>query len=254
MERLLIRRLGILISILVGLLFVMNFNGDNIHYCTLFISLFYLISSFISLGKYIQVITLYITSIVSIMMDISFGYIVSQIILLALLSHKYEFLSTRFTYKILFTILIYIGVIVFNRLNDTFFILFDRSTVLFTLIGITFLYQITTNNIKIHNSVEKKLKTKILKLQQTLAEKEKILEAVDMDYIDPVKAGLTKAELILLQNLCLYHESNADLGDRLNKSQNTVRNQLQNILIKIGVENRHQLKDVCKNYFLIFNH
>lgn len=95
------------------------------------------------------------------------------------------------------------------------------------------------------------LKGEITALNSELLERDKILEVLEPEYIDPIESGLTNAELQLLEALCLYKETNLQLSHRLNKSENTVKTQLKSISQKIGVDNRHQLIDACRGYFYV---
>ncbi|MBN2617793.1 MAG: hypothetical protein JXR64_05710 [Spirochaetales bacterium] len=70
--------------------------------------------------------------------------------------------------------------------------------------------------------------------------------------IDINELELSRAEYELLEALCIYKESNLDLGLRLNKSPNTIKVQLASIMTKTGTETRHQLTDLCRSYFVSF--
>ncbi|MGL1891054.1 MAG: LuxR C-terminal-related transcriptional regulator [Spirochaetaceae bacterium] len=97
---------------------------------------------------------------------------------------------------------------------------------------------------------EKEYLNQIKVLEEELLTIRERLKIYIQDYIDPIEAGLTSAELILLENLCCYKESNSQLGLRLKKSENTVKVQLTNIMNKIGADDRHQLIDLCRFYYL----
>ena len=68
--------------------------------------------------------------------------------------------------------------------------------------------------------------------------------------LDPSTLELSPAEAVLLEALCLYEESNIDLGYRLNKSPSTIKGQLSGIMIKVGAESRYRLIDLCRFYYI----
>lgn len=253
MEKLLVRRLGTFISLLLLVLFLINYMNEDIYLFMFVGSLVFLISSFFSIGKYMQVACIYLSSIISIIVSVDLGYSLALIILLITLSDKYGFLNKKYINKIKIFSVIYISIVFINYYTHPKSLFYIITTILFSLIVCTFLYFIKKDDQRVCYDTEKKLKDTIEKLNSSIAEKDKVLLSLNVDFIDPIDAGLTNAELVLLQNLCIYHESNIELSIRLNKSEYTIKNQLKNILLKIGVENRHQLTDVCKNYFLIAN-
>ena len=93
-------------------------------------------------------------------------------------------------------------------------------------------------------------KEEISELNRVIFQAYDYMKHSSKEFVDPVKAGLTKTELVVLKNLCIYNESNNELGKRLCKSPNTVKVQFCQIMNKIGAENRYQLIDLCKNYFI----
>lgn len=92
-------------------------------------------------------------------------------------------------------------------------------------------------------------------LSQESLYKEKIkrlnhyIDRLESPVIDPSAIGLTRCEMEVLEALCLYRESNYALANRLSKSPNTVKVQLTSIMNKSGADTRHQLIDLCGNYF-----
>lgn len=75
------------------------------------------------------------------------------------------------------------------------------------------------------------------------------IKELETPILDPATLGLTETEMDLLEVLCLYRESNVELAYRLSKSPNTVKVQLNSIMNKAGANSRHQLIELCGNYF-----
>lgn len=253
MEELLVKKIGIFISILIFILFIINLVNNNVYIIMLFVSIMFFISSFFLAGKFIQVGCLYLSSIITIFINSDISCSVTQVVLLIILSEKYGFFKKHLVYKIVLSSLLFSSLSIFHYFSSPRPISNVVTTILFAFIFMSFIYFIKKDDTKICNDIEKDLKEKIKKLNFSINEKDMIIHNIRMEFVDPVDAGLTNAELILLKNLCLYHESNLDLSNRLNKSEYTIKNQLKKILLKIGVEDRHQLIDVCKNYYLIPN-
>lgn len=261
MEKLLIKRLGIFISLLTFILFLVSMlgiiigketiAGNELNFVTLFFSLMFLTSSFYLIGKYIQVGCICLTSIITLLTEPDIGYTIAQIILIIHLSNKYGFLKSRMILKATFSTVLFVILFLLSLIMHPKSVDYIISTIMFFIIFGAFLYLIYLNDIKQYLDKEKFLKNKIIGLNMTLQEKEVIIQNIDTDFINPIDAGLTNAELELLENLCRYRESNADLANRLTKSENTIKSQMKKILLKIGVESRYQLIDVCKNYYLV---
>lgn len=261
MEKLLIKRIGIFISILTFLMFCISIfevligketiADYKLNFVTLFFSMMFLISSFYLIGKYIQVGCICLTSIITLLTEPDIGYTIAQIIIIVFLSRKYGFFKKKLFFKVILSTIVFVILFLFSLIISPRPIYYIISTLLFFIIFGTFLYLIKLDDIKIYLENDKFLKEKIVGLRDSLLVKESIINNIDTDYINPIEAGLTNAELELLRNICTYRESNPDLAKRLKKSENTIKVQMKKILLKIGVESRYQLVDACKNYYLL---
>ncbi len=264
MVRDLTKRFGLLISSLTFLLFLINifisyhnygsiiFN--DMQFVLLFISTIMFISSFYPIGKYLQVIILCLTSMITILFTSEFGLGLVQLVVIILLSDKYNFFKRKLILKVSVFISIYLTCIIMSqKLSGITFLDNIQIYVYFFLIS-SIIILIKFEEIKIAIEKEKGYKEEIRILHESLTLSKKHYDMLDKSYIDPLEAGLTKAEFELLKNLCLYRETNADLAQRLTKSINTVKVQMKKVLIKIGADTRHQLIDLCQNYFIEKEH
>lgn len=263
MAKELTKKLGILISVLTFMLLHSSVSlflvgkddllANKLYSLLLVVSALLMILSFYTIGKYVQVICLFFTSVLTLLSHSEFSYTIAQLILLAIIMQKYGFLDQNLRYKLLsigFIFFILLGSIVCKDPMPIYYVI---TTIIMITIFVLFLFLIHKDNEREIKASKELLHYTIDGLKLSLQEKEEIIQSMDTEYINPVEAGLTKAELIVLENLCIYRESNADLAQRLNKSEHTIKNQLKKVLIKIGADNRYQLVDICKNYFLIFN-
>lgn len=78
----------------------------------------------------------------------------------------------------------------------------------------------------------------------------KRLELYESQTLNPEGFGLTRREMEVLEKLCLTNASNKVLADELGIRPQTVKTHLRNIFDKAGVDDRHQLVDLCKGYFI----
>lgn len=213
------------------------------------VAVFFFITSRFPIGKYVQVIGLCLTAAATVLTDPNLDYFILQLVIVYLLAEKYGFWKDSVLLKltislIIISILLVLSYITIERSLDDMI-----STLQFYLIFVVSFSLIKLDDMRSYFENIKKLKSEITELNTELMAKDKILESLDPDFINPVEAGLTKAELKLLENLCLYRESNQELSVRLGKSENTIKTQLKSITQKIGVDNRHQLIEACKDYF-----
>lgn len=68
--------------------------------------------------------------------------------------------------------------------------------------------------------------------------------------VDIYNKGLTKSEVDLLKQLCAYRLNNRELALMFNKSESTVKSQLNSIMNKIGADTRYQLIEMCQLNFI----
>lgn len=95
--------------------------------------------------------------------------------------------------------------------------------------------------------LEKRMKEdlrQIEKLQGQIDILEKTVKPFDL-----TSCKLTKAEMKVLEHLVLYRASNADIAEKLNKSEITVKIQMKSIFDKLGADNRYQVIDLCRYNF-----
>lgn len=218
----------------------------------LFLSIMLLVSSFTIFTKYVNFCGLWIIALITFYNGYNSWYSVSLTFIIAIIAFKYIVMKKSLIFKTLSSLLIFISICVliytffYNKIQLVTIIL----PLVFFLITMTIIFYMFSNEYKNFKCKEKIYKEDLKVSEIKYKDIKNYLEKIDINYIDPVKAGLTKTELSLLENLCLYKESNAYLAKRLGKSPNTVKVQLPKIMTKIGVENRYQLIDQCKYYFL----
>ena len=201
---------------------------------------------FIPRGDIAQVILLFISSTISFFITQKIGYGLSQVIVLGLFVNRYNFLKRGITLKITVFIIYYFIIIYFS--NREFLKVSMHNTHLlfyyFIIVGSIIILKLDEIKSDIKKEIEvREIKKKLKKIQE-------YREHVEHDYLDPREFSLTNAEFIILRYLCLYNESNSDLASRLGKSVNTVKVQMKKVLIKSGAESRHQLIDLCREYFI----
>lgn len=255
------RSFGILISSFLFLLFLINiyivFNRTNSivifsksQIPLLVVSFFMLVSIKNRHGTYIQVLILSLSALFTILFTNNMYLGVIQLIIIVLLSDKYNFFRKRLILKISIFLTVYLVCLtVYHIFSGISFIGYITRYIYFIIISISIIL-IKFEQIKITLDRERMYKEEIRNLHESLKISKENFKLIDTSYIDPLEAGLTSAEFELLRNLCLYKESNAGLANRLTKSVNTVKVQMKNILTKIGADSRHQLIDLCKNYFI----
>lgn len=215
----------------------------------LVVGLSILITSRFLIGRFVQVLGLCFTAIVTVLTDPNIDYFLLQLVIVYLLAVKYGFWKQYIFVKTVISLILIVGLIALSyvfierSLNDTL------KALIFYIIFLFTFSLITLDDMKSYFESIKKLKGEISELSSELVEKDKLIESLEPDFIDPVASGLTKAELKLLETLCVYRESNQELSERLGKSGNTIKTQLKSIMQKIGVDNRHQLIEACKDYF-----
>lgn len=260
MHTLLMKRFGILCSLFVFFTFWVNilkkyklygdFSGNELNILILLLSIVILVSSFFSSAKIVQIICVGITCILTFYEDPEQGLGIVHIVLIALLSYSYGFIKNYFLPKVIICTLLIICVIFHSALTRDIDIL-NVIPAIFIFMCILYVVSLFLfDEINIYIRRENKLRKENEVLTEYLEDSRRYIRKVDEGCVNPAKAGLTNAELILLKTLCIYRESNIDLGIRLCKSPNTVKVQLTKIMIKIGAESRYQLIDLCKNYFI----
>lgn len=260
MRNILTRRIGISLSVLAFTVFFENliehynavgsFEAIGFNYVTLVVGVLSLSTCFFSIGKYFQVACFSVTCLLTFFEDPESGFALIQIVILTLLSFKYGFLKKNLILKIVGAISVVFTTMFVSAYWHGHSLIYVLATLLFFSIFVFLIFLIMSDEIKINIKREKRLKAVIKKLNHSLVDTKEHLKSIGAYYIDPIEAGLTKAELLLLENLCIYRESNIDLGERLGKSPNTIKVQLTKVMEKIGADTRYQLIDLCKNYYL----
>lgn len=256
-----VKRFGLLLSSLGFIIFIYNIINNYVmtgkvnfvncfNVVTLILSIIVLVTSFNKLGTYIQPGCLLVTSILTFYENPTQGSSILQLLLFLILAYKYNFLKSNLITKTLCVFFIYFFVFILSLLHNKL-IPFDFIPIsLLFIFFFTSLFIILKDEFVKYINYEIKFIKEIKLLKQQLSEKISEINSIKNDYVDPKESGLTVIEMELLKNLCLYKETNTDLALRLQKSPNTIKVQLTKIMIKIGAENRYQLIDLCKNYFI----
>ncbi|MGM0432083.1 MAG: helix-turn-helix transcriptional regulator [Spirochaetota bacterium] len=89
----------------------------------------------------------------------------------------------------------------------------------------------------------------VKKYQKQALDVRERLELYEKQQLDPAVFGLTGREMEVLETLCLTNASNQELADHLGIKIHTVKTHMRNIFDKAGVDDRHQLIDLCRGYF-----
>lgn len=255
------RNYGLFLSLLGFSVFLLNsisyyLTSGIISYVNLFnlltlcISIIVFITSFFKIAIFVQIFCLSITALLSLYDSPTEGISILQFIIIFMLAMKANILSAYIRLKMLVSVIIVLIVIIFSLLNKCESILYYTPTIILYIFFFFSVFIIQKNEIFKFSRIEKKLINEILLLKKNYESVKSKLNNLHCDYVDPIDAGLTNSELILLKTICEYRETNIDLGKRLGKSPHTIKAQLAKIMIRIGAENRHQLVDLSKNFFL----
>jgi len=247
------RTFGLVAGILVLIVFITNSISayllyekivyDNTQYVLLVIGILLLSTYRFTIGIYIQLLSLFINTILNFYFTPKYAFGFMQLFLLILLLKKYGLLEHNLFLKVIVSAVFFLGFYSYSMMINDVGI---QNIVVYILFFISFIVCfiiIQLDEIKDYIDNEKAYKATIKHLKNELSDGNK--------YVDPIEAGLTNAEMVLLEYLCLFRETNAELAVRLSKSDNTVKAQMRKILDKIGADNRYQLIDLCRNYFLV---
>jgi len=95
------------------------------------------------------------------------------------------------------------------------------------------------------------LETDIFKQQDRLQYLNSILKEYEESNkpVDLELKNITPGEFRVVKTLCLYRGTDKEIGEKLNISENTVGIHLQRIRDKLGVDNRYEIIDLCRNNF-----
>ena len=99
--------------------------------------------------------------------------------------------------------------------------------------------QIAQQKAQIHNE-EQKLKLMENQLEEVIAKE----QPCDLERFD-----LTSREREILELLVTAKSTNKEIADVLGVKEDTVKKHLHNIYDKIGIDDRYELIDLCKNNF-----
>lgn len=221
----------------------------KINYLAFIFSIFVFILNNTKFRIYALIVFLSVTSIITFFYRISDSAAVLQLIVIFFIIKKGGFLQNKLRLKLIILISIISVLYLLRIILNSDDLLLLPPVILFHLFFYTSVFILFKDEIKNNINKEKKYKQNITRLNSQVKKLSLQLDSIKSDYIDPVSAGLTDAELELLRYLCLYKESNIELSVRLNKSVNTIKKQLSSILNKIGADDRHQLIHLCEKYY-----
>lgn len=253
------KRIGFMLSAFGIFVFVNNYFHNMAYECKdpydlliLACTCLTFVSSFFNFSKYVQTFSFGLAALTAIFLSPYDGLAYTVLILIIILMYKYGMLNKKPITKFL----LYMSLIIVTPIIGT--IIIKQEEYMFwpikPLVGFAFclgiIILIFLDEIKIYVRNEKELKSEINNLNSTIEQTKGYIEQIEAKYIDPMKAGLTETELSLLKALCLYRESNTDLGKRLDKSPNTVKVQLSKIMNKTCLETRYDLISHCRYYFI----
>lgn len=253
------KRFGIYCGIMVLLLFISNLatillkrgtiKGNYDQFELLFIGFLLLVTSKLNWGKYVQIFCITLSVIVTLFTEPNEGFAIAPIFILVLLAKQYGFLKHNLVIKIASSTIIFVILMLASLYKSNIGLYHIFPIIIYNLIFFTSFVIIKFDEFTEYFDIEKEYKKEIEKLKIDLTNKENVISKLDIDFINPIDAGLTNAELEILENLCIYKESNNQLSKRLNKSVHTIKSQLISIYNKIGVDDRHQLIELCQNYY-----
>ncbi|QEN05480.1 LuxR family transcriptional regulator [Thiospirochaeta perfilievii] len=215
----------------------------------IFISIVMLFSYIFIYKRIIQVLTIFISTIYTFYILNHFGLGMLELVILILLLDKYSIFKKRDILKTTILLTLFFILLVTSQLKNNALLIDRLYRYIYFILATILITFLKSNNISFKIERYTFYKNEISKLKNSLKLNQEILKRVNIDYIDPLEAGLSVAELEILENLCLYRETNAELATRLKKSTNTVKVQMKSILVKIGAETRYQLIDLCKYYY-----
>lgn len=243
---------GLTAGILVLIVFITNsvsaylMEGqivyDNTQYVLLVIAILLLSTYRLTIGIYIQLVSVLTSTLINFYFTPRYAFGFMQLFLLILLLKKYGLLEHNLLLKVIISAVLLLGFYSYSMMKNDVGVHNIVAYILFFISFIICFIIIQFDEIKEYMENEKAYKATIKNLKSELSDISK--------YVDPIEAGLTNAELVLLESLCTFRESNAELAVRLSKSENTVKAQIRKILDKIGADNRYHLIELCRNYFL----
>lgn len=216
----------------------------------LVVSIVLLIGSSYKVGSFILIVILWSVCFILSFKTHEIGLIAGGVIVIMALSYKFDIFRTWFIQKILGTILGALLILVISGFLDgyswhellPYLIIWAISSIISILIFFEGLKFLIISKCSYHHDMDS--------LKNTLNLTRGYLKDMFISRVNPSSAGLSSAEDELLKALCLYGESNTDLGFRLKKSPNTIKAQFTVIMIKIGAESRYQLIDLCKFHYI----
>lgn len=243
-------RFGIMLSIVGFIISLVDLTGNiALNAIILVISSIVLLTAFSSVGAYIQIFSMSLVTFYTTYSDPYKSTTILQLLLVFILLKKNGFLDRFFLKKILYIVSLFLIVLVISlTVNNRSIFRFIPYFLLgaFLFISAFILYR---KEIYMFVNNEKILKSELKSLNNKLEDTYENLKSLEGSYINPVNAGLTKTELALLEDLCIYRDSNTDIGKRLEKSQHTVKIQLGNIMSKVGAKSRYELISMCRGFF-----
>lgn len=190
--------------------------------------------------KYIQFLFfIYMFTIIIISEDSGNFLSVPVIFLSGLLGIRYNIL----TQKTLLILIIYSSIIteavalIHGEMFTGFFMILF-SLLFFGILSLLFFDR---------NERELELVKKYHKKVVDIEEKYRLLHG---DSVNPLLLGLTVREMEVLRILCLGYNSNQEIATELGLKVQTIKTHLSNIFDKVGVDDRYQLIDLCRLYFL----
>ncbi len=166
-------------------------------------------------------------------------YAITLIVITGLMGIKYHIIHYTGLligmgyYMILFGIRVYL-----YRLSVEDILDLAYTVVFFLIIFLLFL-----DELKLQFDLTSEYRTQAVEVRQRLA-------VYEQQTLDPAQLGLTPREMEVLSCLCVTNGTNKEMGLQLGIQPQTVKTHLRNIFDKAGVDDRHQLFDMCRVYFL----
>lgn len=247
-------RFGVMLAIVGFIYSLFDFSGNIITNIVILILSAVVISTvFSSLGPYIQVIIMSLVTLYTIYYNPYKSTFVLQLVLVFMILKKNGFLDRFFLRKIIYIIALFlINIFISLTIHNKSAFRFIPYLLLGAFLGLSILV-LFREEINKFTNYKKILESELKSLNNKLEDTYENLRTLEENYINPVDAGLTNTELALLEDICIYRDTNVNIGKRLEKSQHTVKIQLGKIMSKIGAKNRYELVDMCKGYFFSYS-
>lgn len=187
----------------------------------------------------LQFLIFFILSTLLILIDDKHSYMMTLVLVVCFLGNKYKIIRYRGTLLVLvyFSFLTVIAAFLYD------FRIEDIKDIFYTICYYMIILLLFREELRHHYGLMVKYHDQAIRVTRKL-------QAYEKESLNPETFKLTPRESEVLEFLCIYNASNQEIGVGLGIKQQTVKTHLGNIFEKAGVEDRHQLIDLCRWYFM----